>query len=86
MNLASEIISELSEEIKNLDKRISFVYENVIMVRAAFKEIRKNIIEKYGTDSEVLENLKQIEILVNVLRDNVEETYSLSHNFVNEKL
>lgn len=86
MNLASEIISEFTRQMSCIDKRITFVQENVTMVKTAFKEIKGIIVERYGADSEVVEAIIQLEVLINVLKDNVEETYSESHNFLKEKL
>ncbi len=82
--IASEIIVDLRDQIVTLDGRIEAMYEDIKKTQALFHAVQYTASEGGMTRSEINAAMSGIQVMLNVLTDNVEETLGISNKYVEE--
>lgn len=82
--IASEIIIDLRDQIVSLDGRIEAMYEDIKKTQALFHAVQYAASEGGMTASEVNAAMSGIQMMLNVLMDNAEETMGISNGYVEE--
>ncbi len=82
--IASEVISDLTKSFILMDDKIQNLYGEISKVRAMFRAVHYATVEGGITAAEVDEALTGIGTMLDVLKDNAEETMGFSNNMVKE--
>lgn len=84
--LSSEIITDLTKQLVLIDGRIENLYEEINRIKSVFRAVHYATIEGGISDSECDTAMNGIDIMMDVLLDNVQETMGISSDFVKEAI
>lgn len=82
--LTTEIITDLTKNLVLMDDKIQSLYSEISKVKAMFQAVHYATVEGGITDSEADEALTGIGTMLEVLKDNAEETAGFSNGLVKE--
>ena len=83
-SLATEMINDLTKNLVLMDDKIQSLYGEICKVKAMFQAVHYATVEGGITQSEADEALTGIGVMLDVLKDNAEETMGFSNGIVKE--
>lgn len=83
-SLSTEIITDLTKNVVLMDDKVQSLYGEISKVRAMFRAVHYATVEGGITATEADEALTGIGTMLEVLKDNAEETMGFSNGLVKE--
>lgn len=84
--MAGEIIVDLQNHIVTLDGRIESLCEDIAKIHSTFKAIHYAMAEGIIRESEADSAISGVQAMLDVLKDNAEETLGVSNGFVHDTM